>query len=207
MGISGILHNGSALPVLVDDGPVAIRNIAETITYGFSSPDWYGGNRLSLLAPGLGCNSPWGDERESPAHDYFVLDLPDARPQLDEALAQWIITVEYEFEAALVLEPLDRNGTLEREGRTSPVKRVCKPCIVKQAETEDARRTANIVDRLVCRSQCTYGRPTEMPGTPVVVLITPEVAADLITCTGCGTRVHMYRSSPRSSRHWTAHRP
>jgi hypothetical protein len=43
MAISGIFRNGSAVPVLVNDGLVAIRDIAETTTYGFPSPDWYGG--------------------------------------------------------------------------------------------------------------------------------------------------------------------
>lgn len=114
---------GHVQPVLADEAQeqlVPIRVIARSGWH--SEPcgapvSWAGGNTLSLLTPGLGYSRPWGDSADSDDYPDPFLDLPDSPARLGRTLAEWVIDSHSEVAAALALEPLDVDGTLENEER------------------------------------------------------------------------------------------
>jgi hypothetical protein len=123
LGLSGIDAGGTCVPVLADEqGLLPLSILGRTGTHahsGISMMGWDGGCELMLLAPGLACNSPRDDERDSGESGFFLLDFPkEGTPEeVAAALANWIMTLNFDFWAALVLEPLDPSGTLTDEQR------------------------------------------------------------------------------------------
>jgi len=77
--ISGISDAGRCVPVLADeDGFVAVDVPAESGTHahpGVSMVGWDGGSNLAVLAPGLACSVPWGDELDSGDNRFFLVDI------------------------------------------------------------------------------------------------------------------------------------
>jgi hypothetical protein len=123
LDVSAIDGDATCVPVLADeDGLVALESLARTATDahpGRSMVGWSGGCELVLLAPGVACNVPWGDEVDSGGSGFFLVSFPEqgASEKVAAALADWITTVSFGFWAALVLEPLDPHGTLTDEQR------------------------------------------------------------------------------------------
>lgn len=121
--ISWISYGGKHLPVLADDdGPVALGVLAESGTHahsGVSMVGWDGGSNLVVLAPGLTCSVPWGDERGSGENGFFLVDFPEhgTLKETAAAIAGWLTDITFDFWAALVLEPLDPDGVLDDQGR------------------------------------------------------------------------------------------
>jgi hypothetical protein len=121
--VSGIDMGRYVQPVLADEDTeqlVPIRVIARSSSHSESSGSgvsWTGGNTLSLLAPGLGYSHSWGDSTESDDCPDQFLDLPDRPAQLGRRLAEWVIDTHIEVAAALALESLDVDGTLDDEER------------------------------------------------------------------------------------------
>ena len=121
--ISGISNAGKCVPVLADeDGFVALDLPAESGTHahpGVSMVGWDGGSNLIVLAPGLACSVPWGDELDSGDNGFFLVDYPEqgTPEEIAAAIAGWLTDITFDFWAALVLEPLDPNGTLDDRGR------------------------------------------------------------------------------------------
>ena len=121
--ISGISDAGKCVPVLADeDGFVAIDVPAHSGTdaqSGVSMVGWDGGSDLVLLAPGVACSAPWGDEISSGDNGFFLVDYPEqgTPEEIAAAMAEWLTNITFDFWAALVLEPLDPDGTLDDQGR------------------------------------------------------------------------------------------
>jgi hypothetical protein len=121
--VSGIDVGRYVQPVLAEEDQeqlVPIRVIARSSSHSEScgtGVSWTGGNTLSLLAPGLGYSHSWGDSTESDDCPDQFLDLPDRPAQLGRRLAEWVIDTHIEVAAALALESLDVDGTLDDEER------------------------------------------------------------------------------------------
>jgi hypothetical protein len=121
--ISGISHARECVPVLADeDGFVALDVPAESGTRahpGVSMVGWEGGSDLMLLAPGVACSVPWGDELDFGDNGFFLIDYPEqgTPEEVAAAIAGWLTNIKFDFWAALVLEPLDPEGTLDDQGR------------------------------------------------------------------------------------------
>ena len=123
LDISGISDDGKCVPVLADeDGFVALDVQAESGTHahpGVSMVGWDGGSDLVVLAPGLACSVPWGDELDSGDNQVSSLTSRSRARQKEiaDAIANWLTNITFDFWAALVLEPLDPDGTLDDQGR------------------------------------------------------------------------------------------
>jgi hypothetical protein len=123
MQISGISDAGKCVPVLAnEDGFVAFDVPAESGMHahpGVSMVGWDGGSDLVVLAPGLACSAPWGDELDSGDNGFFLVDFPEqgTPEEIAAAIAGWLADITFDFWAALVLEPLDPDGTLDDQGR------------------------------------------------------------------------------------------
>jgi hypothetical protein len=121
--VSGIDMGRHVQPVLADEDQqqlVPIRVIARGSSHSESCGaglSWAGGNTLSLLAPGLGYTQAWGDSAESDDYPDPFLELPEGPAQLGRRLAEWVIDTHCEVAAALALEPLDVDGTLDDKER------------------------------------------------------------------------------------------
>jgi hypothetical protein len=117
--LSGVDHDGELIPVLADeDGPVSLEKIAATRLdfTGYSMVGWSGGDDLLLIRPGLACNMPTGDALTEGGDDgLFFVDYPDqgTPEERASAIAGWLLYLNFEFYAALHLEPLDPAGTLD----------------------------------------------------------------------------------------------
>lgn len=119
--VCGIVHAGNCVPVLADkDGfvPSYVPVTAGTRPRAdVSLPGWDSGSILAVLAPGLTCSMPWGEGDD----ELFVVDYPDQGPpeEIAAAIAGWLKIITHDFWAALALEPLDPDGTLDDEGRAA----------------------------------------------------------------------------------------
>lgn len=120
--ISGI-DAGNCVPVLAnEDGFAAADIVAQASTHahvGVSMVGWDGGSNLVMLAPGLACSVPWGDEVDSGDNGFLLVDFAEqGRPEeVAAALAEWLTSIGFDFWAALALEPLDPDGILDDQGR------------------------------------------------------------------------------------------
>lgn len=121
--ISGIGDARGCTAVLADeDGFVAVDEPAEAGTFarpGVSPVCWEGGTKLLVLAPGLACSAPWGDEMLSGDNGFALVDFPEhgTAQQVAAVIASWLADITFDFWAALVLEPLDPGRTLDDRGR------------------------------------------------------------------------------------------
>lgn len=117
--ITGLLNGDKCFPVLIDeDGIVPLATpAAMNLSSTGSMIGWYGGCELRLVAPGLACNWPWGDEADNFESSYFTMDFPSSGTpeEIAAALADWLTAISFEFWAARVLEPFDPAGTLTEE--------------------------------------------------------------------------------------------
>jgi hypothetical protein len=103
--------------------PAGIKEIAEQAAAelgldftGYSMVGWSGGDDLLLIRPGLACNMPTGDALTQGGDDgFFFVDYPDQGTPEERArvIAGWLPYLNFEFYAALHLEPLDPAGTLD----------------------------------------------------------------------------------------------
>jgi hypothetical protein len=141
--VSGIDVGRYVQPVLVDENKeqlVPIRVIARSSSHsescGTGVISWAGGNTLSLLAPGLGYSHPWGDSTESDDCADQFLALPDRPAQLGRRLAEWVIDTHTEVAAALALEPLDIDGTLDDEERRGWKKAIAEVPLSLDVQTD-----------------------------------------------------------------------
>jgi hypothetical protein len=121
--IAGIADAKGCTAVLADeDGFVALAEPAEAGTFarpGVSPAGWEGGTKLLVLAPGLACSAPWGDEILSGDNGFLLIDFPEhgTAQQVAATIASWLADITFDFWAALVLEPLDPGQALDDQGR------------------------------------------------------------------------------------------
>ena len=121
--LSGVDHDGELIPVLADeDGPVSLEEIAATHLdfTGYSMVGWSAGDELLLIRPDLACNMPTGDALTEGGDDgFFFIHYPDQSTPEEQAsaIADWLLSLDFEFYAALRLEPLDPAGTLDEDAR------------------------------------------------------------------------------------------
>ena len=103
-----------------EDGPVP-RYVPVTAgtrpRSGVSLPGWDSGSIMAILAPELACSAPWGEGDGR----VFLVDYPEQGPpdEIAAAIAGWLKSIMHDFWAALALEPLDPDGTLNDEGRAA----------------------------------------------------------------------------------------
>ena len=120
---SWVDHDEELIPMLVDeDGFVAHKEIAATHLdfTGYSFVGWSAFNHLVLLRPGLACSAPTGDALTEGGDDgFFLINYPDrgTTEERSSAIADWLLRLNFEFYAALNLEPLDPAGTLDEDAR------------------------------------------------------------------------------------------
>lgn len=122
--LAWIDDDGVHVPVLADeDGFRALAEIASTkvATYLLvtSMIAGDGGNDLVLIAPGVACNVPTGEEAEYGETGYFLVGYPDdgTPDQQAAAIAGWLDDIKFTFWAAMLLEPLDPGSTIPAEDR------------------------------------------------------------------------------------------
>lgn len=121
--LSGVAHDGELIPLLADeDGPVSLEEIAAAHLdfTGYSMVGWSAGDDLLLIRPGLACNMPTGDAfTEGRDEGFFFADYPDQGTSEERAstIGGWLLSLDFEFYAALHLEPLDPAGTLDEDAR------------------------------------------------------------------------------------------
>jgi hypothetical protein len=121
--ISGVGDAGGCAAVLADeDGFVPVDEPAEAGTSarpGVSPVGREGGTKLVVLAPGLACSAPWGDEILAGDNGFALVDFPEhgTAQQVAAAIAGWLADITFDFWAALVLEPLDPGQVLDDQGR------------------------------------------------------------------------------------------
>jgi len=117
-------HAGKCFPALFDaDGPIEIETLARaTLSMSGRSPT--GGDfgfQLMLVAPGLACCRPWGEQPDEDGENSLIsvaFPAPSAgKPEIAEALAAWLTDIAFDFWASLVLEPLDPAGELTEDER------------------------------------------------------------------------------------------
>jgi hypothetical protein len=119
--VCGILHAGNCVPVLANEDWLVPRYVPVTAgtrpRSGVSLPGWDSGSILAVLAPGLACSKHWGEGDDA----VFLVDYPDQGPpeEIAAAIAGWLTSITHDFWAALALEPLDPDGTLDDEGRAA----------------------------------------------------------------------------------------
>jgi hypothetical protein len=112
-------------PVLADEDDedlVPIRQLARSAWHsesGGAPISWSGGHKLSVLAPGLGYSSPYGDSLEVEDLICPFLELPEDPAHLGENVADWVMGTESAVAAAMALEPLDPDSELSKEERKS----------------------------------------------------------------------------------------
>ena len=149
--IAGILHDGSCFAVLADEDEIyPLQAVATATTHaypGISMVGWDGGCELRLVAPGLACNWLWGDEIDSGENGYYAISFPGSSgPDVIAAIvADWLTIISFDFWAALVLEPLDPDGTLtdqERERWEDSLPVVLYPRLEVPPEARDLIREA-----------------------------------------------------------------
>jgi hypothetical protein len=119
--VCGIVHAGNCFPVLANEDGLVPRYVPVTAgtrpRSGVSLPGWDSGSILAVLAPGLACSAPWGEGEDG----IFLVDYPEQGPaeEIAAAIAGWLKSITHDFWAALVLEPLGPDGTLDDEGRAA----------------------------------------------------------------------------------------
>jgi hypothetical protein len=180
---SGISNAGKCIPVLADeDGFVALDVPAESGTHahpGVSMVGWDGGSDLVVLAPGLACSVPWGDELDSGDNGFFLVDYPErgTPEEIAAAIAGWLTNITFDFWAALVLEPLDPDRTLDDRGREA------------WADFKDGRLTVSPVLRIpegiepllraeLTRLSVSYARSAEARANPAGHVAQVMLASD-----------------------------
>lgn len=122
--LSWFLINGESVPLLAnEDGFQVLEEIASTKVADYllvtSMVAGEGGNDLILIAPGVACNVPTGDEAEYGETGYFLVDYPNdgSLAQQANAIASWLDDIKFTFWAAMLLQPLDPDGTIPAEDR------------------------------------------------------------------------------------------